>query len=136
MKPYDQDSSSSSICPASLMSRHSATARSVSLSQRVVDGQSGRTKIAQRAMKTVIEPSIMKSQRQASRPWAPSRELWIPAPMRPENALPSWLPEKRKALRVPSSERVYHDESRNKAPAEIMCQYALLVSIFVRWYLR
>lgn len=37
-------------------------------------------------MKTVTEPSMIKSQRQASRPRAPFRPFVMPAAIRPEKA--------------------------------------------------
>jgi len=55
-------------------------------SQDVLAGKFGRTKPAQNAMKMVMEPSMMKSQRQASKSWTPLRPEIIPAVINPEKA--------------------------------------------------
>ena len=57
----------------------------------------------QRAMKIVITPSMMKSQRHADRPMLPSRFARIPAEMRPPKAPASCWPAKNQAKRCASS---------------------------------
>lgn len=66
--------------------RQTANCRSSSVNHPVVDGKFGRMKKEAAAITIVIDPSMMKSQRQARSPRAPSKCALIPAVMRPENA--------------------------------------------------
>ncbi len=69
-------------------------------------------------MKIVMTPSIMKSQRQARRPCAPSKPLVIPAEIKPEKAPDKREPEYSRAVLNPSSLLVYHDDKKKRHPGK------------------
>ncbi len=110
--------STQSSSPMSSSRRQTASWRSLSVSQLVVRGKLGRTKYAPNAMKIVITPSIMKSQRQARRPRAPSNPFVMPADIKPENAPERRDPEYRRAVLKPNSFLVYHEERKKRQPGK------------------
>ena len=89
LKPWKKDCCcelTQSSVPMSSWRRQMARARSLSDSQVVVRGKLGRMKKAMSAKKTVMVPSMINSQRQASMCRRPSMPLVMPAAMRPEKA--------------------------------------------------
>lgn len=109
---------SQSSSPMSSFRRQMASWRSSSVSQVVVLGRSGKTKMAQKAMKMVTVPSIMNSHRHAAIPLAPSRLSRIPAAIKPEKAPDSRLPEYIMAERRANSFLVYHEDKKYKHPGK------------------
>lgn len=93
--------STQSSSPMSSSSRQTARAFSSSVSQLVVRGKLGRSGKARKAMKMVAAPSMMKSQRQALKPRAPSMFPVMPAEIKPEKAPEMSAPEYRNAVRRP-----------------------------------
>lgn len=124
--------STQSSSPISSSRRQAASAFSSSVSQVVVRGKLGRTKMAITATAIVTAPSMMNSQRleklekactkpehssyQARKPSLLSMPLVIPAAMRPEKAPERSEPEYRAAVRKPSSLRVYQALKKYKHP--------------------
>ena len=88
----------SSVCfssptPASSSMRFMARRRSSGLSQRVVEGKSGRMKMAQSATKIVSEPSMKNSHLQAACPSLPSMPSRMPEAISEPKALEMMLPQ-------------------------------------------
>lgn len=107
-----------SSSPISSSRRHTASCFSSSLSQPVVLGKLGNTKMATKAITTVIHPSMMNSHLHALRPNVPSMFFVIPAAIRPEKAPEMSDPEYSIAVLNPSSFRVYHELKKYRQPGK------------------